>query len=112
MTHRAAFTAPDPELFLDSGGHHLSGDTVTKAFGHLVHSFTHNTAIPRLTLHGARHSFVTNLLTQGTPIATVSKLAGHASVSFTIDRYGHLLDSHADDALQGLYAPSPVPVTT
>jgi len=39
----------------------------------------------RITLHGARHSFVTNLLAAGVPMATVSKLAGHASVAFTVE---------------------------
>jgi hypothetical protein len=29
-------------------------------------------------------------------MATVSKLAGHASVAFTVSQYGHLLDEHAD----------------
>ena len=105
LQHRLSTPNPAPELFVDETGQPYRGDTVTKAFGHLVHSFTTaNPAAPRLTLHGARHSFVTNLLTSGTPLATVSKLAGHASVAFTIDRYGSLLDSAADTALDGLYA--------
>jgi hypothetical protein len=43
------------------------------------------------------------MLAAGTPLATVSKLAGHASVSFTADRYGSLLDSHADDAVSSVF---------
>jgi hypothetical protein len=39
--------------------------------------------------HWLRHTYATELLRRGTPIETVSKL-GHASITTTIDTYGHL----------------------
>jgi integrase len=48
-------------------------------------------------LHEARHTFASYLIAAGLDLKTISTYMGHASVSFTIDRYGHLLpDSHAD----------------
>jgi integrase len=42
-----------------------------------------------LTIHGLRHGFVTRLLERGVPVHTVSSLAGHSSVSVTLDAYSH-----------------------
>jgi site-specific recombinase XerD len=96
-THRSAHL----NFWLDPvTGLPLSPNQVSKAFQALVTVFVSSPQgravhAERITLHGARHSFVTNLLAAGVPMATVSKLAGHASVAFTVSRYGHL-DEHAD----------------
>jgi integrase len=37
-----------------------------------------------------------SLISQGTPITTVSKILGHASTQMTLDVYGHLYE---DDAM-------------
>ena len=98
-----------PELLISPhSGRPRSVNQVTKAFQTLVNNFITSptgigTGAQRITLHGARHSFVTNHLAAGTPLVTVSRLAGHASASFTADIYGHLLDDHAD-AVPALYA--------
>lgn len=42
-------------------------------------------------LHECRHSAVSQMLDAGITIDKVSKFMGHASISITIDRYGHLL---------------------
>jgi integrase len=39
--------------------------------------------------------------TDGTDIAVVSKLLGHASISITADVYGHLVGTVASDAANG-----------
>jgi integrase len=48
-------------------------------------------SLPRVTLHGLRHSHITHLLVAGVDVKTVSARAGHASAAFTLDRYGHVL---------------------
>jgi integrase/recombinase XerD len=40
--------------------------------------------------HWYRHTYATGLLRNGTPVEVVSKLLGHASVTTTLDVYGHL----------------------
>ena len=51
--------------------------------------------------HWLRHTYATELLRRGTPIETVSKLLGHASIATTLDAYGHLT---AEDARRALVA--------
>ena len=48
--------------------------------------------ITLITLHGLRHTHVTQLLNDGVNIKVVSARAGHSSVSFTLDTYGHLIE--------------------
>jgi integrase len=54
-------------------------------------TFVRNLDIPYVSLHGLRHTHISHLLEDGYPIKTVSSRAGHASVSITLDVYGHLL---------------------
>jgi integrase/recombinase XerD len=49
--------------------------------------------------HWLRHTYATELLRRTTPIETVSKLLGHASITTTIDIYGHLTPQDARRAL-------------
>jgi hypothetical protein len=48
-------------------------------------------------VHDLRHSFVSIMVAAGANPKAVSTWAGRSSVSFTLDRYGHLYDDHADD---------------
>ncbi len=50
------------------------------------------------TLYSLRHSFVTFSLLAGVEPKTVSEEAGHASVSFTLDVYAHVLPSMKQSA--------------
>jgi integrase len=55
--------------------------------------------------HDLRHLNVSLSLAAGVPLTTVSKRAGHASVSLTSQTYAHLLsgqDSAAAEALNGV----------
>jgi integrase len=60
-----------------------------------------------LRFHDLRHTFVSLWVALGRNAKEVSKVAGHASVAFTLDRYGHLYDTDDDglaDALDRLLA--------
>jgi integrase len=46
-------------------------------------------------IHDLRHSRITNLLSAGANIVAVSRMAGHASVEFTLKNYGHVRDEDA-----------------
>jgi integrase len=40
--------------------------------------------LPKITLHDGRHTALSQLILDGTPVSIVSKWAGHASVAFTL----------------------------
>jgi integrase len=44
-----------------------------------------------ISFHGLRHTHISQLLGDGHPITTVSRRAGHATVSITLDIYGHVM---------------------
>jgi integrase len=50
-------------------------------------------------LQECRHSAVSQMLDAGITIDKVSKFMGHASITITIDRYGHLLPGGEADAI-------------
>lgn len=50
-----------------------------------------------LRIHDLRHTFVAIMSAAGAGPKEISTWAGHSSVAFTLDRYGHLYDDHADD---------------
>ena len=47
-------------------------------------------------LHMFRHTFATRQLHAGVPIAVVSKLLGHGSISTTLNIYAHVLAEHLE----------------
>lgn len=53
---------------------------------------------PRFTLYSLRHTWVTLAVSNGVNLKTVSEQAGHASVAFTLDHYGHVLPKMLDEA--------------
>ena len=50
--------------------------------------------------HWCRHTYATGLLRAGTPVEVVSRLLGHASVTTTVEVYGHLTVEDARGALE------------
>lgn len=58
--------------------------------------------VRRITFHDLRHSAATFLLNQGVPMNVVSKMLGHATAAFTMDRYGHARREDQAVAVQGM----------
>lgn len=79
-------------VFTEVDGSPLNPSSVTKTFAALVRA----SGLPRVTIHGLRHSHTAHLLMKGVPALTVSKRLGHTSVVFTQNRYGHLLPDSQD----------------
>jgi integrase len=52
--------------------------------------------------HTLRHTTASLLISQGTPITTVSKILGHASTQMTLDVYGHLYEDDASKYIDRL----------
>lgn len=58
--------------------------------------------LPKVNVHGLRHSYATRLLELGEPIQSISKLLGHANVELTQGIYAHVLDSMKEKAVSRL----------
>jgi integrase len=53
--------------------------------------------VPRIRIHGVRHTHATLALQQGANIKAVSQRLGHARTSITMDVYAHVLPEQAQD---------------
>ena len=80
-----------------------TGLVVTNPFGGYIEPRTFKdyynqildmSGIGHFTFHALRHTFCTRALENDMDAKTVSAIMGHYSVSFTLDTYGHVLDSH------------------
>ena len=49
-------------------------------------------------LYDLRHTAATMVIAAGVLVKVISELLGHASISFTLERYSHVLPSIQDDA--------------
>lgn len=56
-----------------------------------------------LNVHSLRHSTASFLIANGTDVATVASLLGHAQVSTTLDIYTHAFDKNRKKAAEGLH---------
>jgi integrase len=66
----------------------------TELFDRLVK----RSGLPRLTVHGLRHSHATLALQAGVHPKVVQERLGHSSVAFTLDRYSHAIPAMQRDA--------------
>ena len=51
------------------------------------------------TFHALRHTFASRAMEQGMDAKTLSMILGHASVSFTMDTYTHVLNTHKVESM-------------
>ena len=53
-----------------------------------------------ITLHEARHTFASLMIAAGVNARALCAYMGHASVTITYDRYGHLMPGNEDEAAE------------
>jgi integrase len=51
-----------------------------------------------ISLHECRHTFASLMIAAGVNAKALSVYMGHASVTITLDRYGHLMPGNEDEA--------------
>ena len=90
----AGAPADDDRVFGLADGRPMRGDSITRAFGRLVGQ----SGLPPIRLHDLRHTHATHLLAAGVNVKLFSERLGHASVSFTLDTYGHCLPGQQAEA--------------
>ena len=54
--------------------------------------------LDRITFHECRHSFASLMIAAGVNAKALSTFMGHANISITLDRYGHLLPGSEEEA--------------
>ncbi len=81
-------------VFTQPDGAPIHPMTMTETFSRRIKS----AKLPKIRLHDLRHSHVAHLIAAGTHVKVISERVGHASTSFTMDRYGHLMDGQQSDA--------------
>ncbi len=92
-------------VFTNEIGRELHPDRVSKLFENAVAK----SKLPRISLHGLRHTFATIALMEGKqPVSVVSRRLGHSKTSVTLDFYAHAMprdDEEASDAVAALVIP-------
>jgi integrase len=89
--------------------HHPDGvclhpDSISAMFLRRVQSY----GLPRLTIHGLRHTWATLALEQGVHPRVVQERLGHSSIAITLDIYSHvspILHDEAAELVAGLVMP-------
>jgi integrase len=60
----------------------------------------HAVGLQRITLHECRHTFASLMIAAGVNAKALSTYMGHATISITLDRYGHLMPGNEHEAAQ------------
>lgn len=55
-------------------------------------------------LHECRHTFASILIAAGVNVKAISTYMGHSTITITMDRYGHLMPGHAEEAIERIDA--------
>lgn len=99
-----------------------SGMIVTNPFGGFVEPRTFKdqydqilalAGLKHFTFHALRHTFASRAMEQGMEAKTLSVLLGHASVSFTMDTYAHVLTDYKKESMalmEDLYSMDQTPL--
>lgn len=87
----------DPDALVFPGSHAAQPFTPS-ALGRRSARAWRAAGLDPITLHEARHSAVSMWIAAGVNLKAASEFAGHASITITLDRYGHLLPSSVDEA--------------
>jgi integrase len=81
-------------------GRPLDPESVAKVFDRRVA----RSGLPRIRFHDLRHSHVAHLIAAGEQHLVIARRLGHASSSFTMDRYGHLFEDAGSQAASAVAA--------
>lgn len=73
----------------DQHGKYIEHTTFKKYYNRMLDKC----GIKGITFHALRHTFATNALEKGMDKKVLSEILGHASVSFTLDTYAHVLNT-------------------
>ncbi|MDD4565027.1 MAG: tyrosine-type recombinase/integrase [Eubacteriales bacterium] len=83
-------------LFIQENGVPMHPDSL----GWWILRFIEKNNLPKFSAHTLRHGFVTNLIANGVPLPTISKLVGHSNTTTTANIYSHSLKAEEEKAME------------
>ncbi len=90
------------DTYCDSGflvTNPMGGYVEPRTFKDYYQQILNISGIGHFTFHALRHTFASRAMEQGMDAKTLSMILGHASVSFTLDTYAHVLDDHKQEGM-------------
>lgn len=87
---------PDALVFTRDDGRPIDAG----ALGKRAAAAWHDAGLEPIRLHDARHVFASFAIAAGVNLKQLAAYLGHASISITLDRYGHLLPGSERDAAE------------
>jgi integrase len=84
----------DGLVFCEPDGRPLRPRRVSVEFRRAVDA----TDLPRISLHGLRHTHASHLVASGTHVQAIVERLGHCSASFSLDKYAHALPTLGAEA--------------
>jgi integrase len=87
-------------VFAQPDGSPLDPESVAKVFDRRVAKCE----VSRIRFHDLRHTHVAHLIAAGEQPLLIARRVGHASSSFTMDRYGHLFEDAGSQAASAVAA--------
>lgn len=91
-----AWKDQDGRVFTSDDGAPLMPDSITTWF----RKFIKRSGLPKVTLHGLRHTYASLMIADGVPLVAVSKQLGHAQPSTTANIYAHAIAAAEAKAAQ------------
>lgn len=85
-------------VFVDALGAPLHPDAVSHAFSRIVRA----AGVPRITLHGLRHTFATLGLETGADVLDIAAILGHSSPAITQGIYQHTRPERTRAAVEAI----------
>ena len=97
---RAVVILSDREayVFTTEAGEPLNPNTISYGFREAVK----RAKIRHIPLHGLRHRYISQLVSEGLPIAMVAARAGHSSPNVTLGTYSHYMPGQQASAVQSV----------
>jgi integrase len=94
-------------VFCDKDGSYLDRNRVKHPFWSCIRA----AGVREIRIHDLRHSFASQLVMRGVPLAAVKELLGHATIEMTM-RYAHLSPGATQDYVGMLDSSDPLPTVT
>lgn len=79
-------------------GRRDGGAINTEAMARRARTAWQKSGLPAIGLHECRHTYAAFMIAAGVNAKALSAYMGHSSITMTLDRYGHLMPGHEDEA--------------